>query len=96
MERFASNELEKRVDEVLFYVWDPIGINDTPYARAEYRSYVTSVLGHVKYEKSAEEIADLLCKIETEQMGLSRDMNKALKVAKLLIEHKEAIDEGCA
>ena len=96
MERFATNELEKRVDEVLFYVWDPIGVSHEPYARAEYRSYVTSVLGHVEYNKTANEIADLLCSIESESMGLTPNKENALNAAKLLINHKEAIDEGCA
>ena len=96
MERFAANELEKRIDEVLFYVWDPIGVSNEPYARAEYRSYVTSVLGHVKYNKTANEIADYLCSIESESMGLTPNKENALKAAEVLIKHKEAIDEGCA
>lgn len=96
MERFAPNELEKRVDEVLYYVWDPIGVNDQPYARAEYRSYVTSVLGYLKHNKSASEIADRLCKIESDRMGLSPNQSNAMETAKILIEHKEAIEEGCA
>ena len=95
MERFAKNELEKRVDEVLYYVWDPIGINDEPYARGEYRSYVTSVLGHVN-NKQAEEISELLCKIEKESMGITPNKDNSLVVANLLIQHKAAIDEGCA
>ncbi len=96
MERFASNELEKRVDEVLYYVWDPIGVNEEPYARAEYRSYVTSVLGHVVNGKSEIEISDLLCGIESESMGLTPNKKNALRAAAVLIKHKEAIDEGCA
>ncbi len=28
-------ELEKRIDEVLYYVWDPIEVSDEPCARAE-------------------------------------------------------------
>lgn len=96
MERFALNELEKRVDEVLFYLWDPIGVSDEPYARAEYRSYVTSVLGHVENNKTANEIADYLCTIESDSMGLTVNKENALKAAEVLIKHKEAIDEGCA
>ena len=96
MERFAANELEKRVDEVLFYVWDPIGVSDEPYARAEYRGYVPGVLGHVKHGKTAEVIADYLCSIISDSMGLAPDKEGSLKVANLLIRHKEAIDEGCA
>ena len=96
MERFAQNELEKRVDEVLFYLWDPIGVSDEPYARAEYRSYVTSVLGHVENNKTANEMAGYLCTIESDSMGLTPNKENALKAAQILITHKEAIDEGCA
>ena len=96
MERFAVNELEKRVDEVLFYVWDPIGVAVDPYARAEYRSYVTSVLGYVENDKSAEKIAEYLCAIEADSMGLTPNKEKALETAELLIRNREAIDEGCA
>jgi hypothetical protein len=96
MERFAQNELEKRVDEVLFYVWDPIGVKDEPYARAEYRSYVTSVLGLLENGKTANEIADYLCQIESEAMTLMPNKNNAFEAAQILIKHKEAIDKGCA
>jgi hypothetical protein len=96
MERFAPNELEKRVDEVLFYIWDPIEVNPEPYARAEYRSYVTSVLGYVENNKTANEIANYLCSIESESMGLTPNKENALKAAEILIKNKEAIDEGCA
>ena len=96
MEKFSSSELEKRLDEVLFYVWDPIGVNPDPYARAEYRSYVISVLGYVENNKTAHEIADYLCKIESESMGLSPNKKVALNTAEVLIKNKEAIDEGYA
>ena len=36
-------ELYKRCDEVLHYVWDPIGISDVPEARDEYESYLPTV-----------------------------------------------------
>jgi hypothetical protein len=35
--------LLRAVDEVLYYVWDPIGINDEPLARSEYYDYVPRV-----------------------------------------------------
>lgn len=96
MDRIAPNELEKRVDEVLFYIWDPIGVNDMPNARAEYRSYVSSVLSYVQQNKSIEEIADLLLRIEGESMELPTNRKHALKIAKLLVRHKEAIEAGRA
>lgn len=35
--------LLRAVDEVLYYVWDPIGINDDPTVRDEYYDYVPRV-----------------------------------------------------
>ena len=44
MSNFQENELERRVDEVLFYIWDPLGFKGEPFARTEYRNYVEEVL----------------------------------------------------
>ncbi len=96
MQKFEPNELEKRVDEVLFYIWDPIGVSPDPYARAEYKSYVVSILGMVQYNKSTTEIAEYLCKIVSESMELPPNKEKAIEAAELLKQNKSAIDEGCA
>lgn len=42
-----QNELHKRIDEVLYYLWDPIGISDEPCVRGEYSSYVSSIFNFV-------------------------------------------------
>jgi hypothetical protein len=34
-----KNNLESAINEVLHYIWDPIGIQDMPAARDEYESY---------------------------------------------------------
>ena len=96
MRSFEPGELERRVDEVLFYFWDPIGISPDPYARAEYKSYVVGVLGMVQNNKSTAEIAERLCEIQSVSMELSPDKERAIAAAELLVRHKEAIDEGCA
>lgn len=44
MIEFDDNELKNRVDEVLFYIWDPIGVSHEPCARWEYKSYIPQVL----------------------------------------------------
>lgn len=43
-------ELDKRIDEVLFYVWDPIGVSDIPEARGEYSSYTMTILKYAVEE----------------------------------------------
>jgi len=75
MERFTENELERRVDEVLFYLWDPVGVKDHVVARAEYRSYVPAVLAAVNTGEH-HAIASLLIDIQTKQMGISLNGHK--------------------
>jgi len=96
MERITKKELERRVDEVLFYRWDPVGVEHHVMARAEYRSYVPSVLAAVNTGDLAN-IVSVLIDIETNQMGGSvADSSVVTKIAELLLEHKEAIDNGHA
>ncbi len=60
-------ELIQRIDEVLFYEWDPIGVSDEPWARAEYSSYAMTILKYVLNE-DLNQIANQLSKIETDSM----------------------------
>lgn len=53
-------ELYKRCDEVLHYIWDPIGVSGEPGARDEYSSYLPKVFALVRDNATAEEIAKYL------------------------------------
>jgi hypothetical protein len=96
MRTFEPNELEKRIDEVLYYVWDPIGVADSPYARDEYSPYVPAILTLVIDKSSAETISAHLNDIVRNNIGLSPNEDNSLHTAELILEHKKAIDEGCA
>jgi len=61
-----------RVDEILHYVWDPIGVAGTPEARDEYDGYVPGVVRMLLDSADAEAIARHLHTIETESIGLTR------------------------
>ena len=61
-------ELNQRIDEILYYEWDPIGVSDEPCARAEYSSYTMTILKYV-LEEDLHQIANQLSKIETASMG---------------------------
>ena len=86
-------ELNKRIDEVLYNVWDPIGVSDQPCARAEYSSYTMTILKYVLKE-DLNQIANQLSKIETDSMGLTSDKDRNLKVAQILLDFKYAVEEG--
>lgn len=81
------------VDEVLHYIWDPIGVRNTPQARDEYHSYLPRVFQLLREGRSAASIADYLGKLTTGSMGLSKNAKNDLEVARVLISWKEAVDE---
>jgi len=61
-------ELFRRIDEVVHYLWDPIGISEHPEARDEYHSYLTAIYGNVKAE-NLDGLNEYM-KWATENMGL--------------------------
>lgn len=94
MEISQVNELEKRVDEVLFYIWDPFGFKGEPFARTEYRNYVEEVLNCLQNAKSTNEISALLIDIVENRMGLEFSPEISQAVAKMLIRHKKTLDSN--
>jgi hypothetical protein len=85
--------LRMRVDEVLHYLWDPIGVCDVPEARDEYYSYSAQAFGLLKNNASATEIAAYLRKIRVERIEVGRGSNRVSEedIAELLVRWKELI-----
>ena len=71
----------KRIEEILWFDWDPIGINDTEQARDEYYSYLFHVFEPKREGANRDKIAKHLFKIETERMGLPGDIGHCRKAA---------------
>jgi hypothetical protein len=91
-----QNELYQRVDEVLHYLWDPIGVSDVPEARDEYHSYAPHFLSLLIRRVEPEEITQFLIKTETETIGLSgtqKTQEKVKDVVELLIKYRDYIEE---
>lgn len=81
--------LLKYIDEVLHYLWDPIGISDTPEARNEYKSYTNRVYKEVIQNKTLEDIVIILNDIERDRMNLdiSHEVEQRNeKVAEIILE----------
>jgi hypothetical protein len=77
--------LYKKIDDILWFDWDPIGINDiTP--RDEYQSYVPEIFGLVKAKADRQEIANRLFKLETENMGMSGTLENCLTIADKILQ----------
>ena len=66
-----TNELYQRIDEVLHYVWDPVGIKGYPDARDEYYAYVPKVQEAILRGDSEQDITELLIGIAVESIGLN-------------------------
>ena len=88
-----ENDLYQHTDEVLHYVWDPIGIAGIPQARDEYNSYLPQVFSMLLEQKEEAEIVEYLIKVEDERMGLTPDPVKAAQVAALLTDWSEILHE---
>jgi len=86
-----DNEFYKRCDEILHYVWDPIGVQDIPEARDEYHGYLPQVFKLVKADADQIKIAEYLDRTQKNDIGLSSNPSKNLKVAAILLDWRAAI-----
>ena len=76
--------LYRAVDEVLHYVWDPIGVAQEPYARDKYHSYLPQVFSLVLAAAEDEQVANYLSQVAEERMGLTENRGHDLRVAQIL------------
>ena len=89
-----EKELYRRTDEILHYLWDPIGVSDTPQARDEYHGYLPRVFAHILDGSSKSLIVKYLSEVESSSMGMSSNKERNEQVADMLLEAKEwIIDE---
>jgi hypothetical protein len=72
--------LYKKIDDILWFDWDPIGINNIA-PRDEYQSYVPEIYGLVKENASREEIANRLLRLQSETMGMDGTLEDCLNIA---------------
>jgi hypothetical protein len=86
-------ELYQRVDEVLHYVWDPIGVSTMARGRDEYYMYLPDVFALVTRDVDARTIAEYLNEVTTQRMGLAKDPSHTLQVANLLLAWKRNVHE---
>ncbi|RQR24545.1 hypothetical protein DIE23_33360 [Burkholderia sp. Bp9143] len=84
-------ELYKRVDEVLYYVWDPVGVSLNPAARDEYQAYLPKVFAMLQEGADTSSVARYLEAVATERMGLQENCEHSKHVAELLLDWKAKI-----
>ena len=81
-----KEQLKQRIDEVLYYIWDPIQISDAPATRDEYSTYANQVWRNILEGKSKEEVSAFLTNVTITRMDLEARKEHDDKVAELLFE----------
>ena len=89
----VDEELLQRVDEVLHYLWDPIGVRGVPEARDEYRTYTPQVFSLLKNSASAEKVAQYLNTVATDRMGLQGNLANDRETAEVLVNWEQVLRE---
>lgn len=82
----AHADLLSRVSELLFYKWDPIGVNRIPACRDEYEDYVTIISTYLISDMSEIRLGDLLQYIAEEYIGVNIQ-----KLARRKYNHRETL-----
>lgn len=82
-------DLYRRIDEVLFYKWDPIGISDTDWSRDEYQMYLPTVFKHALEDQTPEPLIQYLSWVVTERMGLDENLEHDKNIAELIFLLKD-------
>ena len=83
--------LRRRCDEVLHYVWDPLGVCDVPEARDEYDFYLPEVYSFLQSGATAGAIREYLLRIEQKRMGTEGKLARATEVAEILVAWRDFI-----
>lgn len=87
----SDAELYRRVDEVVHYLWDPIGISHLPGARDEYQSYLLGIFGRLQ-KGQRDGILEYMKWMVEERMGLSFQLDAATVAADALLAWKQELD----
>jgi hypothetical protein len=88
-----DKELLCRIDEVLHYRWDPIGVAGVPQARDEYESYVPQVFQLLKGTVDGKDVADYLNWLGTEHIGMGSDPSRDAEVVEALLRWRNHLME---
>ena len=83
--------LLQRIDEVLHYVWDPLGIATLPEARDEYAECVQRVWPLVRDGAGPDRIAAELSAWVLGPLGLPDDEEHHRHVAEVLMDWRQAL-----
>lgn len=84
-------ELYKRCDEVLHYLWDPIGVAGAPGARDEYDAYLPQVFRLICDRAAPASIVEYLIAVAQDRMGVNADVQQTHIAVNALVAWREAL-----
>ncbi len=90
-----EKELYVRIDEVVHYIWDPIGISSHPGARDEYYAYLPTIFGYIKCG-DIESLEKYMTWAAAEHMDLSGNQNSIKSAISIMLEWKLFLEEKFA
>jgi hypothetical protein len=88
-----DKELLRRINEVLYYLWDPIGVAGVPQARDEYETYAPQIFRRLKATADGKDVVEYLHWLSTEHMGMGADLKKNAEVVKMLMAWRDYLSE---
>lgn len=85
-----ENELLRRIDEVLYYVWDPMEVRSIPVARDEYRVWAPEVYMLVTSDVDANQLSTCLDEVARIWLGVE-STPRSQEAADALLMWKERL-----
>ena len=88
----AKKEFLRRVNEVVHYLWDPIGVREVPEARNEYDSYSGIIFRKLVERTEKEKIKEYMISIQSETMGMEvgpAEENQIDRTIETLVQWRE-------
>jgi hypothetical protein len=86
-------EFLQRVDEVLYYHWDPLGVAREPVSRQEYAAFVPEVFAALLDDADESRLMELLLLLESEFLGLGPRPSQARRVAEMLVDWRALLEQ---
>jgi hypothetical protein len=86
-----EKELYSRIDEVVHYIWDPIGVSSFPGARDEYYSYLPEIHEYVKSGDTAA-LKKYMTWLAIEHMGLNDNQDSTQAAISIILEWKAFLE----
>ncbi len=88
-----EQELLLRVDEVLYYLWDPLGVARDPSARQEYAAFVPDVFAALMDDADEGRVMELLLLLETEYLAHGPRPSHDRRIAEVLIDWRALLEQ---